>query len=271
MKRLLAALITAAIAAAVILPAAVLAPPSAEDRPHAPAAHCRPWKGPRPPHRNEPPVRPDPTPPAVAEIRPQDKPDVPGTPGDGTQYTLASTTYTVQPGDSLWKIAVKFEIGLSELIKANPQLSNPALIYAGQKITIPNAAPLQSVEQEIFRLVNVQRGYANLPLLTYNWQAARVARIKSQDMIDSKYFSHISPTYGSPFKMLESFGLRFSAAAENIAMGQRTAQEVMNTWMNSPGHKANILSRSVTQLGVGVAKASNGTLYFTQLFLKPVG
>lgn len=186
-------------------------------------------------------------------------------------YTLAATTYTVQAGDSLWKIAVKFEIGLSELIKANPQIANPAQIYVGQKITIPNAAPLQSVEQEIFTLVNRQRGYSNLPLLTYNWQAARVARIKSQDMIDSGYFAHISPSYGSPFKMLESFGLKFSAAAENIAYGQQTAQAVMNSWMNSAGHKANILSRSVTQIGVGVAKASNGTLYFTQLFLKPVG
>jgi uncharacterized protein YkwD len=70
--------------------------------------------------------------------------------------------------------------------------------------------------------------------------------------------------------MMESFGLRFSAAAENIAYGQRSAQEVMNSWMNSPGHKANILSKSYTQIGVGVAKKSNGTMYFTQMFLKPV-
>lgn len=184
---------------------------------------------------------------------------------------LAPTTYTVQKGDSLWKIAVKYEIGLSELAKANPQISNLALIYVGQKINIPEASPLKAIEDEVFRLVNLQRSYNGLPALKYDWQAARVARIKSQDMIDNKYFSHTSPVYGSPFKMLESYGLRFSAAAENIAYGQKTAQEVMNSWMNSPGHKANILSNTVTHIGVGVAKASNGTLYFTQLFLKPLG
>jgi uncharacterized YkwD family protein/spore coat assembly protein SafA len=182
----------------------------------------------------------------------------------------APTTYKVVAGDSLWKIAVKYEIGLSELIAANPSLKNPSLIYPGQVINIPEAAPLKAIEDEIFRLVNLQRSYNGLPALTYNWQVARVARIKSQDMINNKYFAHISPVYGSPFKMLEDFGLKFSAAAENIAYGQKTAQDVMNAWMNSPGHKANILSKSVTQIGVGCAKASNGTLYFTQLFIKPV-
>lgn len=182
----------------------------------------------------------------------------------------AATVYTVQPGDSLWKIAVRYEVGLQELIKANPQFKNPSLIYVGQKVNIPAAAPLKSVEDEIIRLVNVERSRNGLPSLTANWQASRVARIKSQDMINNNYFSHTSPIYGSPFKMLESYGLRFSSAAENIAYGQRTAQEVMNSWMNSPGHRANILSRTVTQIGVGVAKKSNGTLYFTQLFLKPI-
>lgn len=182
----------------------------------------------------------------------------------------AATTYTVVAGDSMWKIAVKYEIGISELIAANPQLKNPSLIYVGQKITIPSAAPLKSVEDEIVRLVNVERVKNGLQPLTSNWQAARVARIKSQDMINNNYFAHISPVYGSPFKMMEDFGLRFSAAAENIAYGQRTAQEAVTSWMNSPGHRANILNKSFTQIGVGVAKKANGTMYFTQMFLKPV-
>lgn len=189
---------------------------------------------------------------------------------DPSVVETAATTYTVQAGDSLWKIAVKYEIGLSELIAANPGIKNPAYIYVGQKITIPNASPLKSIEDEIIRLVNVERGKNGLPLLTANWQASRVARIKSQDMINNNYFSHTSPTYGSPFKMMESYGLRFSAAGENIAYGQQTAAAVMNSWMNSAGHRANILSRSFTQIGVGVAKKSNGTLYFTQMFLKPI-
>lgn len=182
---------------------------------------------------------------------------------------MAPTSYKVQWGDSLWKIAVKYEIGLAELIKANPHIKNPAFIYVGQTITIPQAAPLKSLEDEVIRLVNAERARHGLGQLTYNWQAARVARIKSQDMINNRYFSHTSPIYGSPFKMLESYGLRFSAAAENIAKGQRSAQEVMNAWMNSPGHRANILSRSFTQIGVGAAKDANGTLVWTQIFLKP--
>ncbi|GHU38854.1 hypothetical protein FACS1894105_13200 [Clostridia bacterium] len=69
--------------------------------------------------------------------------------------------------------------------------------------------------------------------------------------------------------MMEDFGLSFSSAAENIAMGQKNASEAMKSWMNSPGHRANILSRTVTEIGVGAAKTSNGTLYFTQMFMKP--
>ena len=181
-----------------------------------------------------------------------------------------SQTHTVVSGDSMWRIAVKYEIGLSELAQANPQIQNLALIYVGQKINIPEGAPLQSLEDEVIRLCNVERSRQGLPTLTKNWEVSRVARMKSQDMINKKYFAHDSPTYGSPFRMLESFGIRFSAAAENIAQGQRTAQEVVNSWMNSPGHRANILSRNTTQIGVGAAKSANGTLHWTQMFIKPL-
>ena len=90
-------------------------------------------------------------------------------------------------------------------------------------------------------------------------------------MIANGYFAHNSPTYGSPFDMMESFGLRFTAAAENIAYGQRTPAEVMNAWMNSPGHRSNILSGNVSEIGVGVAAKSNGVLYWTQMFIRPAG
>lgn len=178
-------------------------------------------------------------------------------------------TYTVVRGDTMWRIAVRYEIGISELIKANPQISNPALIYVGQKITIPEADPLTSFETEVIRLINIERTNRGLAALKTNWELSRVARYKSQDMINKNYFSHTSPTYGSPFTMMQSFGLRFSAAAENIAYGQRSAQEVVTAWMNSSGHRANILSAAYTHTGVGAAKASNGTLYWTQMFMKP--
>ena len=180
-----------------------------------------------------------------------------------------SKTYTVVSGDSLWKIAVQYEIGVSELIKANSQIKNPNMIYVGQKVNIPEGAPLKSLEAEVIRLINIERANRGLSALATNWELSRVARYKSQDMINKNYFSHTSPTYGSPFTMMQNFGLKFSAAAENIAYGQKTPQQVVTAWMNSPGHRANILSPSYTQTGVGAAKKSDGTLYWTQMFIKP--
>ncbi|SHE57783.1 spore coat assembly protein SafA/uncharacterized protein, YkwD family [Caloramator proteoclasticus DSM 10124] len=179
------------------------------------------------------------------------------------------TYYTVQPGDSMWKIAQKYQVGISEIVAANPEIKNPALIYPGQKIKIP-VIETKAIESEVVRLVNIERAKAGLPALKENWQLSRVARYKSQDMINKNYFSHYSPTYGSPFDMIESFGIKFSAAGENIAMGQRTPQEVMNAWMNSPGHRSNILSPSYTEIGVGLAKDKTGKCYWTQMFIKPI-
>ncbi|MEL4105387.1 SafA/ExsA family spore coat assembly protein [Oscillospiraceae bacterium WX1] len=180
----------------------------------------------------------------------------------------AGATYTVVPGDTMWKIAVRYQIGVSELIAANPQIKNPALIYVGEKIYIPSIDDVKALEQQVIDLVNRNRVSAGLAPLAANWELSRVARYKSQDMINKGYFGHTSPTYGSPFKMMEEFGIHFTAAGENIAYGQRSPQEVMNAWMNSPGHRANIMSPIYNQIGVGVAKASNGTFYWTQEFIK---
>ncbi|MFD3158129.1 SafA/ExsA family spore coat assembly protein [Haloimpatiens sp. FM7330] len=185
------------------------------------------------------------------------------------KVSAQSITYTVKSGDSMWKIAVKYQIGLSEIIQANPQIKTPSLIYPGQKLTIPNINDIKAIENEVIRLVNVERQKAGVPALKQNWQLSRIARYKSKDMADKGYFSHTSPTYGSPFKMIESFGIKASAAGENIAYGQPTPKAVMNSWMNSPGHRSNILSSSYSEIGVGVAKNKNGVYYWTQMFIHP--
>ena len=177
--------------------------------------------------------------------------------------------YTVKSGDSMWKIASKFQVGISEIISANPQIKNPSLIYPGQKVSIPTLSDVKAIENKVVELVNRQRVNAGLIPLTVNWQLSRVARYKSDDMAIKGYFSHTSPTYGSPFKMMEDFGLRFSSAGENIAYGQTTPEQVMNAWMNSPGHKANILSPNFTEIGVGYSKNSSGVCYWTQMFIRP--
>ncbi len=179
--------------------------------------------------------------------------------------SVSATTYTVVSGDSLWKIAKKFQVGLSEIIEANPQISNPNLIYPNQVINIPEQdASVLNYEKEVVRLVNKERSSRGLSALTMDWQLSRVARYKSQDMHDKRYFSHTSPTYGSPFDMISAFGLSYRSAGENIAKGQRSPQEVVNAWMNSSGHRANILNASFTKIGVGYVANGN---YWTQMFI----
>ncbi len=182
-----------------------------------------------------------------------------------TFSTSAATTHTVVRGDTMWKIAVKYEVGLGELKAANPQISNPNLIYPGQVLNIPTTdSSVLSYEQEVVRLVNEIRVENGLKPLSHNWELSRVARYKSQDMRDNRYFSHTSPVYGSPFEMIRSFGITYRSAGENIAKGQRTPQAVVNAWMNSSGHRANILNSSFTQIGVGYVADGN---YWTQMFI----
>lgn len=95
----------------------------------------------------------------------------------------------------------------------------------------------------------------------------KTATLKSQDMAKNNYFSHTSPTYGSPFDLMKKYGISFHAAGENIAMGQTSPSQVMNAWMNSAGHRENILKASYTKIGVGVAQNSSGTYYWTQHFI----
>lgn len=177
----------------------------------------------------------------------------------------AQSAYTVIKGDSLWKIAVKHQIGLSEIKEANPQIKNYDLIYPGQIINLPSKNQVaDTYENEVVRLVNIERGKKGLTELKSDWQLSRVARYKSEDMSKNNYFSHTSPTYGSPFEMMKSFGISYKSAGENIARGQRSPKEVVDGWMNSSGHRANILNKSYTHIGVGYVE--NGR-YWTQMFI----
>ena len=119
---------------------------------------------------------------------------------------MAAESYTVSSGDTLWKIALKTETGVQELIDANPQLANPNQIYPGQKIMVP-VKEQASVEQEVVKRVNAERAKAGLSALQDDWELSRVAKYKSQDMHDKNYFDHTSPTYGTPFTMMKNFGI----------------------------------------------------------------
>ncbi|KGP90360.1 hypothetical protein N780_05480 [Pontibacillus chungwhensis BH030062] len=185
----------------------------------------------------------------------------------GSSHAQSTDTYTVKSGDTLWKISKRYQIGLTEIINANPQFSNPDLIYPGDRVTIPLKGDIKSVEQEVIRLTNKERAKQGLPALKSDWQLSRVARYKSRDMRDQGYFAHNSPTYGSPFEMMKSFNISYRKAAENIAAGQRTPQEVVQAWMDSPGHRKNILDKDLTYIGVGYAQGGSYGHYWTQQFI----
>jgi uncharacterized YkwD family protein/spore coat assembly protein SafA len=173
-------------------------------------------------------------------------------------------TYIVQRGDSLWKIAVKYQVGLSEIINANKQIPNPKLIYPNQKINVPNIDATKNVEQQVLSIVNQERSKAGIKPLQMDWELQRVARTKACDMATTGYFSHQSPDYGSPFEMMKQYGISYRTAGENIAKGQRTPQEVMQSWMNSSGHRANILKGDFTHIGVGYCQQGN---HWVQMFI----
>ncbi|RNB88403.1 hypothetical protein EDM59_04560 [Brevibacillus nitrificans] len=118
------------------------------------------------------------------------------------------------------------------------------------------------VVKQVADLVNQERAKAGLKPVEMDASLNNVAQAKAADMSNNNYFDHTSPTYGSPFDMMKQFGVSFMTAGENIAMGQRTAEEVMNQWMNSEGHRQNIMNPSFTKIGVGYI---NG--YWVQEFI----
>ncbi len=129
-----------------------------------------------------------------------------------------------------------------------------------------NTTSLSSDEKEVFDLINKQRINNGLTALKIDSGALNVARIKAQDMVDNNYFSHESPTYGSPFNMLNNFKVTYKTAGENIA-GNSSNSGAVTAWMNSSGHKANILNTSFNYTGIGVVKSSKYGKIYVQIFL----
>lgn len=137
-----------------------------------------------------------------------------------------------------------------------------------RETTQPQAVQgLHQYESQVINLVNQERAKAGLSPLKANLELSRVARIKSEDMRDNRYFSHDSPNYGSPFDMMRHYGISYRTAAENIAAGQRSPQEVVQAWMNSEGHRRNIMNPNMTEIGVGYVQGGSYGTYWTQMFI----
>lgn len=150
---------------------------------------------------------------------------------------------------------------------AAPKQTAPAPKPAAQPQTDASAsAGLTAEEQQMLDLVNQERAKAGIAPLKADLQLTKLARMKSQDMINLNYFSHQSPTYGSPFDMMKSAGVTYRTAGENIA-GNQSVDRAHTALMNSAGHRANILNGQFNYVGIGIVHGGQYGVMFTQQFV----
>lgn len=185
-------------------------------------------------------------------VKPEEKPQQPSKPVEKPQQP------TEQPNKPVEKPQQP-----SNPVQKPQQPSTPP---AAEKPQQPSAnANVSAMEQAVLDLTNAERAKAGLKPLQFDAALQKSAKQKSADMATNHYFSHTSPTYGSPFDQMKMNGITYRAAAENIAMGQRSAQEVVTAWMNSAGHRQNILTPNFTHIGIGYDANGN---YWTQQFIQ---
>lgn len=196
--------------------------------------------------------------------------------GPGTKYKIVATVkkneyirvfagvgdwYIVQvEGDYIGAVSKKYVKAIYPSSSSGGSSSNSSGSGSSQ------TSSMTSDELEVFNLINKQREANGLSALKVDSEVQRVAKIKAQDMVNSNYFSHNSPTYGTPFEMLKSFKISYKTAGENIA-GNSSNNEAVNAWMNSSGHKANILNSSFTHTGIGVVSSPKYGKVYVQMFI----
>lgn len=193
--------------------------------------------------------------------------------GPGTQYNIIATVkkneyirvfagvgdwYVVQvEGDYIGAVSKKY---------VKPIYPNSDTVNNQNNNSSTQTSTMNSDEKEVFDLINKQRTNNGLQALKVDTETQKVARIKAQDMVNNNYFSHTSPTYGTPFEMLKSFKISYKTAGENIAANSSNSAAV-NAWMNSSGHKANILNSSFNYTGIGVVSSPKYGKMYVQLFI----
>ena len=207
--------------------------------------------------------------------------------GPGTQYKIVTIVpknqyirvfagvgdwYVVQvEGDYIGAVSKKY------IKPIYPNTSNTGTTSSGGSSSSGNSSGVGTTtssvsndEKEVFNLINEQRTKNGLSALKIDGELQRVARIKAQDMASNNYFSHTSPTYGSPFEMLNSFKISYKSAGENIA-GNSSNSGAVTAWMNSSGHRANILNSSFNYTGIGVVSSSKYGKIYEYTFKTPEG
>lgn len=197
--------------------------------------------------------------------------------GPGTQYKIVTTVkkneyirvfagvgswYIVQvEGDYIGAVSKKY---VKPIYPSSSNTGGGTGSSGGGQST--TTASMTADEKEVFDLINKQRTNNGLTALKVDNEVQRVARIKAQDMVDNNYFAHESPTYGTPFNMLKSFKISYKTAGENIA-GNSSNSGAVTAWMNSSGHKANILNGNYNYTGIGVVSSSKYGKIYVQMFI----
>lgn len=194
--------------------------------------------------------------------------------GPGTNYSIATVVYRneyvrvfAQIGN--WYVIQTDKDFVGLVSKEYVKLIYPQSSSSGSGSSSGNTSTtsgLTADEQEVFNLINAQRTAAGLSALKIDEELQNVARVKAKDMVDNNYFSHNSPTYGTPFNMIKNFGITYKAAGENIA-GNSTNKGAVNAWMNSSGHKANILNSNYNYTGIGVVSSPKYGKIYVQMFI----
>lgn len=200
--------------------------------------------------------------------------------GPGTQYKVVKTVkkneyirvfagvgswYIVQvEGDYIGAVSQKYVKPIYPSSSSTGESSGTG--SSSSDLGNQTSTSMNSDEKEVFNLINQQRTNNGLQDLKVDEELQRVARIKAEDMVANNYFSHTSPTYGSPFDMLKNFKISYKTAGENIAANSSNSGAV-NSWMNSSGHKANILNSNFNYTGIGVVNSSKYGKIFVQMFI----
>lgn len=135
-------------------------------------------------------------------------------------------------------------------------------------ITSPVAPTVKgdNLEELVLSYINKERTSAKLPILKMDSGLLKIARLKAIDMTTNNYFSHTSPKYGSPFKMMQDYKIDYKAAGENIA-GNPDLKAAVDAWMKSQGHRENILSNAYNYVGIGISKSDTYGYVIVAMFI----
>src|SRR5216117_3210722 len=136
--------------------------------------------------------------------------------------------------------------------------------------TAPNSRAYGASEARIFDLINAERRHSGLPPLIYNEQLDRMAKIQAENMARFQKMAHTLPSAQLPTlgDRARYVGYPYGRMTENVALGYPNAETAVEGWMNSSGHRRNILDEGVVETGIGVARSSAGGLYYCQVFAR---